>query len=47
MKRIISLLKQAVERLERADRELKAEFEYAGQVTDEDIRESYPYWWEV
>ncbi len=45
MKKLINLLKQAAERLEAADRELKAAFEYAGQVTDEDIRESYPYWW--
>lgn len=47
MKKLINLLKQAVARLERADKELKAAFEYAGTVTDEDIRESYLYWWEV
>jgi len=47
MKRIINLPKQAAERLNEADRELKKAFEYAGTVTDEDIRKSYPYWWEV
>lgn len=47
MKKLINLLKETIKRLEAADRELKAAFEYAGQVTDEDIRESYLYWWEV
>ena len=45
MKKLINLLRETIRRLERADRELKAAFEYAGQVTDEDIRKSYPYWW--
>ena len=47
MGNLINLLKQAVERLERADREIMAAIEYAGNITDEDIRKSYPYWWEV
>lgn len=47
MKKLINLLKQAVARLNEADKTIHAAFEYAGTVTDEDIRKSYPYWWEV
>ena len=45
MGKLINLLKQAVERLEAADRELKAAFEYAGNITENEIRKEYPYWW--
>ena len=45
MKKLINLLRETIRRLERADRELKAAFEYAGAVTEEEIREEFPYWW--
>lgn len=45
MKKLINLLRETIRQLERADRELKAAFEYAGTVTENEIKENYPYWW--
>ncbi len=45
MKKLINLLKETIMRLEAADRELKEAFEYAGNITENEIRKEYPYWW--